>query len=121
MTTAAVTVTDEDISAALQLVGELERGGRATEADAVLRLLQAEIARRDAQYGDLSAEDAEVLARADHATAAGKLIPHEIVLQGHDAVEAYLRNRERRGLDSEATAVRDEFRRQRDAERTGTA
>lgn len=59
----------------------------------------------------LSPEDVAALEEADAGIAAGRVVPHEIVVQGRAAVEAYLRRRNAGDVDPETLAAVAAFRR----------
>ena len=102
----------EDIEAALGVVKELQDGGRAREAGAIFRLVQLELARQDAEFDDeLTPEDVEALEQGEAGILAAKLIPHDIVMQGAESVEAFVRRRDAGDLPPEVAAAVGAFRR----------
>lgn len=115
-------VAREEIEAALRVVRELQDGGRAREAGAIFKLVQVELARQDAHYDDeLTPEDVAALAEADADILAGRIIPHEIVMQGRDAVEAYSRRRDAGEVDPNVAAAVEAYRQGLEAERRAAA
>lgn len=112
----------EEIAAALQVVKELRDSGRAREAGAILKLVQVELARQDAQHDDeLTLEAEAALAEADADILAGKIIPHEVVMQGPGAVEAYVLRRDAGEVDPNVAAAVEAYRQGLVAERRAAA
>lgn len=121
-TPAISAVSWEDIEAALDVVKELQDGGRAREAGAIFRLVQVELARQDAEFDDeLTPEDIEALERSEAGILAGKIIPHEVVMQGTEAVEAFIRRRDTGDVAPDVAAAVEAFRRHIAAERAADA
>ena len=99
VTTSAL--TESEIRLAVTILAELHRSGRIRE-EALMRklmkqadphlaeLLDDELLTED----DLTEEDKAALEAGLAAIAAGKSVPHEVVLQGPDAVREYQRRRD---------------------------
>ena len=117
-------ISDEDITVALRIAAELQDGGRAADAAALVRLVARieEAREEDTSWQDgLTPEDLAALERADADIAAGRVIPHEVVMQGRDAVEAYVRKRDGGQVDPETAAAVERYRRALQAEQPTAA
>jgi hypothetical protein len=68
-----------------------------------------------------TSEELEALDHADAEIAAGKVVPHEIVVQGREAVMAYVRRRDAGEVDPETVAAVEVYRRDYEARRHATA
>jgi hypothetical protein len=90
---------------------ELRESGRVREAEAIYALVRAEVARQDPiRDADLAAEDVAALERADAQMAAGRVIPHAVVVQGPAACDEFIRRRDAGELDPETAAAIKAFR-----------
>jgi predicted transcriptional regulator len=99
MATTDAALTKRDLDTAARLVAELQRNGREADALALQKLIvqvqhtqQAAAALEDV----LTPEDLADVDRGLEDIAAGRVIPHEIVLQGAEAVAAHRRHRDTR-------------------------
>ncbi|MGH2352549.1 MAG: hypothetical protein ACRDJN_13145 [Chloroflexota bacterium] len=110
-------ISDDDISAALNLVEELRGAGRDREASALMRVVAyADASYQEKELRDLAplddgAEDAAAPGHDDEDVLAGRLIPHDVVLQGPAAVEEYKRLRDGGQLTPEMAAELERVRR----------
>lgn len=112
-----ITVSDAELDLMLQLAAEPSEQGRASEAAALLRLVaQVEAANRPPVLveHELTTEDAAALERSDTEAALGKVVPHEIVKQGHAAVDAYIHRRDAGAVDPHTAAAVEAYRRDRE-------
>ncbi len=117
-------ISDDDITVALRIASELQDGGRAADAAALVRLVARieEAREEDTSWQDgLTPEDLAALERADAGIAAGRVIPHEVVMHGRDAVEAYVRKRDAGQVDPETAAAVERYRRALQAEQPTAA
>jgi hypothetical protein len=109
-------ISDEDIGAALRLIEELEGAGRDSEASALMRVVayaDASYQEKEVQSLDLldgEAEDAAARERDGEDILAGRLIPHDVVMQGRAAVEEYKRLRDSGQLAPEMAAEMERVR-----------
>jgi hypothetical protein len=119
---AEITVTDEDINAAFRLADTLERAGRIDDLRLLLKLIGQIEAMRAPQISrqDPTSEELEALDREDAEMAADKVVPHEVVVQGREAVAAYVRRRDAGELDPETAAAVEAYRRDYEARRQTT-
>jgi hypothetical protein len=113
----------DEIDLALGLVRELERAGRIEEARAVYKLARAQTLRDDEPYdeSDLPPEVAAALEHADAGIASGKIIPHDVVMQGREAVEAYKRRRDAGDVPADVQTAVEVFRKDWEARRPARA
>jgi hypothetical protein len=85
----------QDIEASLDVVGELRERGRMRESKAIYRLVQAELARQEAQFPlQVTPDLAAALERSAVEIAQGKVVPHRVVEEGPRAVGAYISTRD---------------------------
>src|SRR5688572_6014279 len=116
-------VSEEAIAVALVVVAELREHGRPREVEAIFALVRAEVARQSPAFSeeDLDAEDIAALERGEEDILTGRVIPHEVVLAGHDTVERYMRRREAGEVDAQTSAAvaaaRDEILAERATDR----
>jgi hypothetical protein len=111
-----------EIDVALQLILELRESGRVREAEAIYALVRAEVARQDPiRDADLTAEDVAALERADAQMAAGRVIPHAVVIRGPAACDEFIRRRDAGELDPETAAAIKAFRLGWEADRRASA
>jgi hypothetical protein len=106
-------VSAEDIDAAFRLADELAQAGRLDDLRSLLRLIAQQEARQSGASAGvaLTPEDAESLERADADIAAGRIVPNDVVMRGHAAVEAYLHRRNAGDVPPEVAAAAAAFRR----------
>jgi predicted transcriptional regulator len=95
MATVPEALSEQDLRVAEQLIRDLEKHGRGDEALVVARLLaRVELDSHRAPSGpledELSTEDLAAIDRGLADIAAGRIVPHEVVLRGAEAVEAYV-------------------------------
>lgn len=97
-------LSQRDFEAAEKLAEELERSGRTEEAEVLMKLIMVAEAVQDSGWSeeDLTPEDREAIEQGYADMAAGRVIPHEVVMQGRAAVEAY---RRRWGTSSPSAAA----------------
>lgn len=109
----------DEIDLALGLVIELENAGRIEEARAVYKLARAQAIKNDEAYDerDLPPDAIDALRRGEGDLLAGRVIPHDVVVQGREAVAQYKRRRAAGDIPPEVAADIAAAQRQLPAER----
>ena len=101
MATVPETLSAQDLEVAERLIQNLWEHGRSDEARVVVKLLahiglEAKPTLAGPLEDELAAEDLAAIDRGLADIAAGRTVPHEVVLRGTEAMEAYRKARDAR-------------------------